>query len=120
MAFVVFIGISNASSIMIGNRIGAGEEERAIQYARRTLILGIALALVMRALVLLFSGTILACYSETTAVNARGILTVLACGLWIRVTNMTIIAGILRSGGDTRFDMVLDRCINSQSRKLLC
>jgi putative MATE family efflux protein len=112
MAFVVFIGISNASAIMIGNRIGAGEEEKAIQYARRALILGIALALVMGALVLLFSGTILAYYkvSETAAVNARGILTVLACGLWMRVTNMIIIAGILRSGGDTRFAMFLDIC----------
>lgn len=70
MAFMVFIGISNASAIMIGNRIGAGEEERAIKYARRALILGIPLALVMGARVLLFSGTVLAYYkvSETVAI----------------------------------------------------
>jgi Na+-driven multidrug efflux pump len=71
MAFVVFISISNASAIMIGNRIGAGEEERAIKYAWRALFLGIPFALMMGALVLLFSGTVLAYYkvSETAAIT---------------------------------------------------
>ena len=112
LAFVIFIGLSNASAIMIGNRIGAGEEKKAILYARRALVLGISLALVVGALVLLFSNVILSLYniSETAAVDAKGILIVLMCSLSIRVTNMIMIAGILRSGGDTWFAMVLDIC----------
>jgi Na+-driven multidrug efflux pump len=41
MAFVLFIGISNAAAIMIGNRIGANEEHKAFDYGRRTLVIGI-------------------------------------------------------------------------------
>ena len=43
MLFVIFIGLSNASAILIGNKIGAGEEERAFTYARRSLILSLTL-----------------------------------------------------------------------------
>jgi len=28
--------------------------------------------------------------------------------LWVRVSNMTIVVGILRAGGDTRFSLFLD------------
>jgi len=31
--------------------------------------------------------------------------------LWIRVNNMTIVVGILRAGGDTRFSLFLDGII---------
>jgi Na+-driven multidrug efflux pump len=39
---------------------------------------------------------------------AHNILLVIGSLLWIRVGNMTIIIGVLRAGGDTRFSMFLD------------
>jgi putative MATE family efflux protein len=110
LAFVLFIGISNACAIMIGNRIGAGEEARAKLYARRSLFVGIGLALVVGAIEILLIPTLISYYKvpEDVAFDARMILIVYASALWLRVTNMTIIVGILRSGGDTHFSLILD------------
>ena len=110
MATVIFMGLSSASAIMIGNRIGSGEEHTAYQYARRSLVLGLILGVVTGVLLIVLSGPIIAYYkiSEEAAFNARSILIVLGCALWMRVSNMTLIIGILRSGGDTRFSLALD------------
>jgi putative MATE family efflux protein len=110
MATVIFMGISNASAIMIGNRIGSGEEGTAYQFARRSLVLGVVLGAAIGASLVLLSGPIVANYkiSAEAAFNARSILVVLGCALWLRVSNLTLIVGILRSGGDTRFSLALD------------
>ena len=110
MASVIFMGISSASAIMIGNQIGAGDERRAYQWARRSLLLGVVLGAATGALLILLAGPIISYYKigEGAAFDARSILVVLGCAFWVRVSNMTLIIGILRSGGDTRFSLVLD------------
>jgi putative MATE family efflux protein len=110
MLFVIFIGMSNASAILIGNRIGAGEEELAFTYARRSLIISAALGVLGGAVLILISGPVVNYYkiSALAAESARGILIVLGCVMWMRVSNMMLIVGILRSGGDTGFSLVLD------------
>ena len=110
LAFVIFFGISTASAILIGNRIGANEEEMAFTYARRALAMGAGLALFVGALIIVASGAILSFYKVSPVVTeyARSILIVMGCVLWIKVSNMTVVIGILRSGGDTRFSLVLD------------
>lgn len=110
MATVIFMGLSSASAIMIGNLIGSGEEHTAYQYARRSLVLGLALGVAMGVVLIVLSGPIISNYkiSEEAAFNARSLLVVLGCGLWMRVSNMTFIIGILRSGGDTRYSLALD------------
>ncbi|MBP7757360.1 MAG: MATE family efflux transporter [Anaerolineaceae bacterium] len=110
LAFVVFIGISNACGILVGNKIGAGEEQTAFTYARRTLIIATIGALLMGLVIMLFADHVLAFYRVSPEVKeyARRILLVISLTLWIRINNMTIIVGILRSGGDTRFGLILD------------
>jgi putative MATE family efflux protein len=110
MAFVLFIGISNAAAIMIGKRIGANEEDKAYTYGKRTLILGMAGAVLVGIIILLGKDAILSLYqiSETARLYASMILTITSFVLWIRVSNMIMIVGIFRSGGDTRFSFILD------------
>ena len=110
LAFVVFIGICNASAIMIGHKIGSNQPGQAFDYARRALVIAASGALLVGLLIILGSDTILSFYkvSQTASQYAHNILIVLACALWIRVSNMTIIVAILRSGGDTRFSLFLD------------
>ena len=43
--------------------------------------------------------------------DAGYIINVVSFFLWIRVNNMTIVVGILRAGGDTRFSLFLDGII---------
>jgi putative MATE family efflux protein len=110
MAFVLFIGISNAAAIMIGKRIGANEEDTAFTDGKRTLILGMAGAVLVGIIILVGKDAVLSLYqiSETARQYASLILTITSFVLWIRVSNMIMIVGIFRSGGDTRFSFILD------------
>ncbi|MBE0696045.1 MAG: MATE family efflux transporter [Anaerolineaceae bacterium] len=110
LAFVVFIGLSEATGIMIGNRIGAGDEGKAFTYARRTLVISTAGAILIGLIILFNIDFILSFYklSEIARANAHNILTVMGCVFWIRISNLVIIVGVLRAGGDTRFSMFLD------------
>ena len=110
MAFVVFMGLGTATAIMVGNLIGQGKVKKAYQYGGRSLILQAGGAMVMGILVYIFAGNLFQVYKVAPEVitNARALLTVLALGMWIRASNHVIIIGILRSGGDTRFSLLLD------------
>ncbi len=110
LAFVLFLGISDATGIMIGNQIGSGREDQAFDYGRRSLTIGIIGALMVGALVYLNINNIIQIYkisAVSLAYTAR-VLAVSAAVLWLRVSNMLIIVGILRPGGDTRFGLGLD------------
>ena len=110
LAFVIFIGIGSATAILVGNLIGQGESEKAYRYAGRSLGLQISGAAVMGLLVYLFAGNFFQYFKVSPEViaDARNILVVLALGMSVRSANHVIIIGILRSGGDTRFSLVLD------------
>lgn len=110
LAFVSFLAISDATGIMIGNQIGAGKEETAYDYGRRSLTLGVIGALLIGLAIFLNIDRITQIYniSETSLRYTANVLMVSAGVLWLRVSNLLIIVGILRSGGDTRFGMGLD------------
>lgn len=113
VAFVLFIGISNATSVLVGNRIGADKEDEAFLYAGRSLGLGIAGGILVGILLQLVKGPVLSLYNVSPEVigNAAQIINVITFFLWIRVNNMTIVVGVLRAGGDTRFSLFLDGII---------
>src|SRR5215208_2783342 len=113
VGFVIFIGISNATSVLVGNRIGSGKEEEAYLYAGRSLGLGILGGMLIGATFQLIKEPILSLYNVSPEVirNAGYIINVVSFFLWIRVNNMTTVVGILRAGGDTRFSLFLDGLI---------
>lgn len=110
LAFVIFMGLSDATGIMVGNRIGANEEEEAFAYGRQTLIISTIGAWLIGVVILIGRDFILGFYNLTpeSRLLARNILMVMGFALWVKVSNMTIIVGILRAGGDTRFSLFLD------------
>lgn len=110
VAFVIFLGIGNATAIMVGNLIGQGNSAKAYRYAGKSLIMQGSSAFFMGILVILFAPFILKYYNVAPEVIsfARNCLMVLGAGMWVRASNHTIVIGILRSGGDTRFSLVLD------------
>jgi len=110
LAFVLFIGVSNATSVLVGNRIGACKEDEAFIYAGRSLGLGLAGGILIGLLLQLVKAPILSLYNVSPDVieNASRVINVITFFLWVRVSNMTIVVGILRAGGDTRFSLFLD------------
>jgi Na+-driven multidrug efflux pump len=113
MAFVIFIGISNATSILVGNRIGADKQDEAFIYAGRSLGLGIVGGLLIGVVLQLVKAPVLSLFKVSPEVieNAGYVINVIAFFLWVRVNNMTIVVGVLRAGGDTRFSLFLDGII---------
>lgn len=115
VAFALFMGISNATAVLVGNRIGTGQEEEAYLYAGRSLGLGIFGGVSLGILLYFIKGPLLALgwnrVSPEVLQNASNVLVVVSLFLWVRVNNMTTVVGILRAGGDTRFSLFLDGMI---------
>lgn len=110
LAFVTFLGISDATGIIIGNKIGAGMGDDAYAFARKTYLLALGCAIAMGVVLYLGASVVLDLYrvSEQVHLYARNILTVVSVTLWIKTINMTMIVGVLRAGGDTRFSFLVD------------
>ena len=113
MGFVVFMGISNATSVLVGNRIGSGKENEAYLYAGRSLGLGVLGGILLGLILQLVKIPVLSLYKVSPEViqDAGRIINVVSFFLWVRINNTTTVIGILRAGGDTRFSLFLDGII---------
>jgi putative MATE family efflux protein len=113
MALVVFNGIGHATAILVGNRIGAGDDDQAFRYAARSETLGVLGGVLIGLIILLSRNLLLSLYnvSPTVLDYVYQVLTILALLLWLRASNMILFVGIFRSGGDTRFAFILDGVI---------
>lgn len=108
---VVGFGLGNASSVMLGNTLGAGEINRAIDYNKKFLTLSILLGIVVGILITLTAPLLVkSLYSLTSEGYAITIKTmkILAFFMAFKFYNTIIIIGTLRSGGDTLFSMLLE------------
>ncbi|MCL2568695.1 MAG: MATE family efflux transporter [Oscillospiraceae bacterium] len=109
---VAILGLASAAATMVGNSIGAGERDRAIQYANGMLALsffaGIAGFLAVQALRLPLIGLYEYEFSEAALEYARQITHVLSVITIFHAVAIVAILGTLRGGGDTKFAMVTD------------
>ncbi|RPJ17943.1 MAG: MATE family efflux transporter [Chloroflexi bacterium] len=107
LIFVLFIGLGNACSVMVGNKIGAGGKNLAFEYGRRFTILGVIAALIGGGIVLALREPVISWYqiSPSAADNLRGLMLVYALSIWLKVFNFIMFIGALRAGGDTRYAM---------------
>lgn len=110
LAFVPFIAVANSAAIMIGNRIGADEEHKAMEYAMRFWRMNIIAGILMGSAIFISADSVLRFYNidATTTQFARNVLTVMACAMWIKVSNMLLVVGVLRAGGDARVSALID------------
>ena len=104
-------GLANACTVMIGNKIGANEEDEASIYANRFLwiaviqgvLLGIVLYISSPYIVKVFNNI-----SEDVYIISVQMLKIMALVFFIKMFNGNLIVGVLRGGGDTTFSMWLD------------
>lgn len=105
-----FSGLSAAAGIIIGNLQGAGKAKQAYTAAWdffKLCIVGCAvMGLIMTACAGLYTGFYNV--SESVRTTAKQLLIIFAFFLWIKVSNMVILGGVLRSGGQTRYTLFLD------------
>jgi Na+-driven multidrug efflux pump len=110
IAFVPFSGLAAGIATIIGNNIGAGRTTHTAHYARYTLALTTALGTCMGGLLLLASRFVPGLYSVSpqTQASAAAVMVVMAFTVVQRTSNLVMLAGIMRGGGDTRFAAVAD------------
>lgn len=110
LAQVVVFGISNATSIWLGKTLGEGKPLHAKAYANRFAILSLVLGMIGGAAILIF-GPIAAkmlALSLTSRKYLRFMFFVMSYFVVGQAFNTTMVCGIFRSGGDTRFGLYMD------------
>lgn len=110
LSMVIVFGVSNATSIMIGKAIGEKKEALAREYGRRFLRLSILFGI--GGGILLLAITPVVCAVMKLSVLAKSYLTVMMVIMSYyaaaQSVNSTLIVGVFRAGGDTRFGLILD------------
>lgn len=104
-------GLANACTVMVGNKIGADEEETAVEYANSFMILSAVLGLALGIMLFITTDGILMFFRNLTPglhTASKKLLIVLAVFFSIKSLNGTMIVGVLRGGGDTKFSMILE------------
>ena len=103
-------GLSAAAGVLIGKRLGQKEYDRAYEESKKIMLVGLLGAVVVSAALISLSGTYTSLYRVDGAVKQLGrtLLVVFALYAPVKVQNMILGGGILRSGGNTRLIMAID------------
>lgn len=103
-------GLAQAAGIMIGKSLGKNEYEKAYWESKKLLIYGLAGAAIISGVMVIFSPLYVLIYQVEESVRdvARHLLIVFALVAPVKVLNMILGGGIIRSGGRTKYVMVID------------
>lgn len=105
-------GLSQAAGIMIGRRLGEGEYDKAYRESKRLCLYGVVGAVILSGMLILLRGSYTRLYQVEPEVRQMGASLLLAFALLapIKIENMILGGGIIRSGGRTKYIMIIDMC----------
>ncbi len=110
LAQVVVFGISNATAIWLGKTLGERKKEHAKAYANRFVILSLLLGALGGGLILI-GGPIVSGMLTLSAKSQEYLgfmFFVMSYFVIGQAFNTTMVCGVFRSGGDTRFGLFMD------------
>ena len=110
LATVVSFGLSSAAAIYLGKTIGEKKMEHARAYAKRFIGLSLIMGVLGGAVILIASPVASAFLSLSAEAKdyLRIMFFVMSYFVIGQALNTTMVVGIFRSGGDTRFGLILD------------
>lgn len=105
LAMILSQGIGTAAGIMLGKLLGENKLETVKIYSRRFMVIIPAVALVLSIIIALSSPLLLQMFNvgEVSIDYARKMMIIFAITMPLRAENFAIVAGILRSGGDSLY-----------------
>lgn len=108
--FVLVRGLASACGVMIGNKIGSKEKDKAYDYAIKFITLSVLMGLLLGLIMALTSDITLKLFKIEAGLYeaAKKILIIMGLTFFIRTYTSTVIVGVLRGGGDTRFSLFID------------
>lgn len=103
-------GLSQAAGIIIGKSLGSGEYERAYKESKKLMLYGLYGSVLLSAMLVVFGRYYVQIYNtgQEVKVTAFYIIVVFALVSPVKVQNMILGGGILRSGGKTSYMMWID------------
>lgn len=103
-------GVSQAAGILTGKRLGAGQKEQAYGEAKRMVRYGLGGSLILSLAVVLMRPVYVRIFQVDDVVRAMASQLLLVFALYapVKVENMVLGGGIVRSGGKTRYIMMVD------------
>ncbi len=107
---VLCFGTASAGGILLGNVMGAGDMEHAKTYASKLMKLTVITGVIGGALVLAVTPFVLyfADLSDTAMHYLKYMLLINTYYIMGTAVNTTLIAGVFRAGGDSRFGLICD------------
>lgn len=109
--FVIVRGLANSSSVMIGNKIGRGEEKEAYDYAINFLVMATLTGVILGLCMVFTSDLTLRLFKNLEPSlfdSAKKMLTVIGLLFFTKTFNSTVVVGVFRGGGDTKYSMYLE------------
>lgn len=110
LAMVIAFGVSSAAAIMIGKAIGEGRRDTAEEYGKQFVILSFVTGILGAVVVLIARPIAIACLVLTPEAqhDLSFMMYIMSYFVIGQSVNSTIVVGICRSGGDTKFGLFLD------------
>ncbi len=107
---VLCFGTASAGGILLGNVMGEGDMERAKEYASKLMKLTVITGAIGGVLILIATPFVMhfASLSETAMHYLKYMLLINTYYVMGAAVNTTLIAGVFRAGGDTRFGLICD------------
>lgn len=107
VAFVIFIGITSAASVMIGKSIGKGEVKRGIEDSKRFSVIVPVLAVIISVLIVVFRAQLVGVFNLGSNISplaletAYTLMIFYALAFPLRMFAFLQIVAIFRAGGET-------------------
>ena len=111
ISLALLIGMSTAAAVLVGNQLGAKNNEAVYYQALGISIIAFFTSIVVALVLYFVQAPILDSFSaltpETRELSEKFIL-ILSLGIVVRSIPMTVIVGVLRAGGDVKFCLYQD------------
>ena len=103
-------GLSAAAGVMVGKRIGKKEYDDAYRESKKIMVAGLIGAVLVSAMLILLAGAYTGWYRVEYSVKELGKILLIVFALYapVKVENMILGGGIIKSGGNTRIIMIID------------
>ncbi len=108
---VISRGLSNACTVMVGNKIGADKKDEAVSYANSFLIISTFIGIILGISLFFSTDLSLSAFKNLTPEvykTSANLLKIMAVFFFIRMFNASAIVGVMRGGGDTSFAMITE------------
>ncbi len=103
-------GLSAAAGIIVGKLLGKKEYDNAYKDSKRLMVMGLVGSVALSLILVMLSELYVSIYNVEDYVKETATMLLFVFALYapVKVSNMIVGAGILRSGGNTKIVMIID------------